>query len=85
MSLPGDLVLAFAFFVTELLFINFPHALSKLATKPLSLAKAVNTNVLYFLPVFVFSVIIFMYLVLKYYFTENFSLDEFSFLFVYLF
>ena len=48
-SVPGDLVLAFAFFVTELLFINFPHALSKLATKPLSLAKAVNTNVLYFL------------------------------------
>ena len=47
--IPGDFVLAFAFFVTELLLMNFPHALSKLATKPLSLAKAVRTNVLYFL------------------------------------
>ena len=48
-NLPGDLVLAFAFFVTELLFMNFPQALSRLATNPLSLAKAVKTNALYFL------------------------------------
>ena len=47
--LPGDLVLAFAFLVTELLFMNFPQALSKLATNPLSFANAVSTNALYFL------------------------------------
>jgi len=43
------LLLVFAFFVTELLFMNFPQALSSEATKPLSLENAVKTRALYFL------------------------------------
>ena len=45
----GDLLLVFALRVTELLLMNLPQALSREATKPLSLEKAVNTRALYFL------------------------------------
>ncbi|KYM87444.1 hypothetical protein ALC56_12084, partial [Trachymyrmex septentrionalis] len=45
----GDLLLLFAALVTELLLINRPQALSRAATKPLSLLNATSTKALYFL------------------------------------
>ena len=47
-SSSGDLLLASPRLVTELLLMNFPQALSREATNPLSLVNAVNTRLLYF-------------------------------------
>ncbi|EZA46901.1 hypothetical protein X777_00729, partial [Ooceraea biroi] len=48
-SSSGDLLLLFAALVTELLLMNRPQALSRAATKPLSLLNATSTRALYFL------------------------------------
>jgi len=47
-SSSGDLLLASPRLVTELLLMNFPHALSREATNPQSLVNAVSTRLLYF-------------------------------------